>query len=71
MDTDNGFVERLDKYLDDFAISVLVGFLAAWPLMLALGILHHRWTQVPAWSYLEIYVFCVGVGVIRQLGRRY
>ena len=70
-DADDQVIERLDKHLNDFAASVLVDFLAAWPLMLAFGILHHRWAQIPAWSYLEMYVFCVSVSVVRQLGRRY
>ena len=66
-DADDQVIERLD----DFAASVLVDLLAAWPLMLAFGILHHRWAQIPAWSYLEMYVFCVSVSLVRQLGRRY
>lgn len=34
-------------------IGGLIAFVQAWPVMIALGILHSHWPSVPPFSYLE------------------
>ena len=68
-----GIIEQVDESLDHdvamFISILLMSFALAWPLMLAFGILHHQWSHVPAWSYLETYVLTVAVAAIRSIFR--
>lgn len=73
MDKDTGSIASLDRQLDRtwqaFVVAVLTALVLAWPVMLAFGILHHRWAAVPAWSYWETYVLCVSLNVLRGTRR--
>lgn len=48
-----------------FLMAVGLGLVVAWPLMLALGILHRQWPVVPAWGYWGTYVIYVATSILR------
>jgi hypothetical protein len=44
-----------------YAIMTLIW---VWPVMLALGILHHQWAVVPAFGYWPTYALALGLGYL-------
>lgn len=58
------FYEAMGKTLIVLVMALLVAAPTTWFVMIALGILHHRWEQVPAFGYWETYVLMVAVNVV-------
>lgn len=58
------FYEGIGKTLIVMITALLVATPTTWFVMLALGILHHRWEQVPAFGYWETYVIMVAINVV-------
>lgn len=58
------FYEGIGKTLIVMITALLITAPTTWFVMLALGILHHRWEQVPAFGYWETYVLMTAINVV-------
>jgi hypothetical protein len=58
-----------EQMIVGFLVAAGLGLVVAWPLMLALGVLHHQWPVVPAWGYWGTYVIYLGASIARGLVR--
>jgi hypothetical protein len=56
--------KNVGKTLVYIALGLVVAFPSAWFIMLALGILHHRWASVPPLGYWETYVLFAALNLI-------
>ena len=46
------------------AMGLAFAFPSTWFIMIALGILHDRWEQIPAFGYWETYVVFVALNMV-------
>ena len=58
------FYEGIGKTLMVMVGALAIGAPVTWFVMLALGILHHRWEQIPAFGFWETYVLYVALNVV-------
>lgn len=58
------FYEGIGKTLLVLILGLAMGFPATWFTMIALGIMHHRWEQIPAFGFWETYVLYAALNVI-------
>lgn len=58
------FYESIGKTLIVLVTALLVAAPTTWFVMIALGILHHRWEQIPAFGYWETYVLLAAINVV-------
>lgn len=58
------FYKGIGKTLMFVVGGLAMGFPATWFIMIAMGILHHRWDQVPALGYWETYVLFVALNMV-------
>lgn len=58
------FYEGIGKTLIVMITALLITAPTTWFVMLALGILHHRWEQIPAFGYWETYVLMAALNVV-------
>lgn len=59
--------ERLERYLTaafGFIVLSVINLLNAWFVMLALGVAHHEWPQIPAWGYWATYLVFNGIAAV-------
>lgn len=49
----------LEFVLMDLITSLLVSFIASYPIMLVLGVLHSQWYQIPAFGWWATYLIVV------------
>jgi len=59
--------ERLEKILISlfgFMVLSIINLLNAWFVMLAAGVAHGYWPQIPAFGYWATYLLIVGVSAI-------
>lgn len=57
------FYKGVGKTFAYLALGMIMAFPSTWFIMMALGILHARWAQIPAFSYWETYVIFVALNV--------
>lgn len=60
------FYEGVGKTLAFLVVALAIAFPTTWFLMIALGILHHHWEQIPAFGYWETYVLYIALNMVGQ-----
>jgi len=60
------FYAAVGKTLTVLLMGLVVAFPSTWFVMIALGILHDRWAQIPAFGYWETYVLMAAVNFVGQ-----
>lgn len=60
------FYKGVGKTLIFLIAGMLMAFPSTWFTMIALGVLHHHWGQIPAFGYWETYVLYAALNLVGQ-----
>jgi hypothetical protein len=63
------FYKGVGMFFATVVVLLAMGFPATWFLMMALGILHHRYEVIPALGYWEVYILYISLNMLWGAGK--